>query len=263
VTELEHDIERKATDREFLQQQAYADSGKLNARVSIYAYSDRPQDFWLWVLGLVDWPDGARALDVGCGPGNYLRYLRRHHPTVRAHGLDLSPGMAAEAAAHGPTVNGDAGRLPFHDDAFDRVLAPHMLYHCPDIPAAVAELRRVLRPGGAMVAVTNAHDHLSELWDAYTAVTGVQANFFVDRFDLDNGGPMLRTAFDDVDVRRTGADLLVPDAQPVVDYLASTFNFADREDDTVLDEIGRYVQHEIDREGVFRIHTASGAFVCR
>jgi SAM-dependent methyltransferase len=257
------DVERKATDRDFLQRQAYADSGKLNARVSIYAYSERPQNFWGWVLGRVDWPDGARALDVGCGPGNYLRYLRENHPTVRAVGLDLSPGMAREAAQHAPTINGDAGRLPLHDDAVDRVLAPHMLYHCPDIADTIAELRRVLRPGGAMVAVTNAHDHLSELWDAYTAVTGKDAKFFVDRFDLDNGELLLRTAFDDVDVHRTGANLLVPDAQPVVDYLASTFNFADRQDDSVLDEIRRHVQQRIDREGVYRIHTASGAFVCR
>jgi SAM-dependent methyltransferase len=263
VTELKREVERKATDRDFLQRQAYADSGKLNARASIYAYSDPRQDIWSWVVGLVDWPDGARALDVGCGPGNYLRHLAEHHPAVRAMGLDLSPGMAAEAAAHAPTVNGDAGRLPLRDDAVDRVLAPHMLYHCPDIPGTVAELRRVLGPGGAMVAVTNAQDHLSELWDAYTAVTGIEANFFVDRFDLDNGEPLLRTAFDHVEVQRAGADLLVPDAQPIVDYLASTFNFADREDDSVLEEIGRYVQQKIDREGVYRIHAATGAFVCR
>ncbi len=257
------DVERKATDRNFLQRQAYADSSKLNARVSIYAYSERPQDIWTWVHGCVDWPDGAIALDVGCGPGNYLRFLRQHEPTVRAIGLDLSPGMAAEAASHAPTITGDVAHLPLPRATVDRVLAPHMLYHCPDIAAAIAELRRVLRPGGALIAVTNAHDHLAELWAAYTAVTGDEPSFFVDRFNLENGERLLSASFDDVRVERTGVTLLVPEPQPVVDYLASTFNFADREDDTVLDEIGRHVQRIIDSEGVFRIHTAGGAFVCR
>ena len=78
------DIDRVATDRAFLQQTAYADSGKLNARISIYAYRDRPDNIRERVLGLVDWPEGARALDVGCGPGHYLAQLHDEHPSVRA-----------------------------------------------------------------------------------------------------------------------------------------------------------------------------------
>jgi len=257
------DVERAATDRAFLQGHAYADSRKLNARVSIYAYRDRPDNIWEWVLGLVDWPAGARALDVGCGPGTYLALLRERHPSVRAVGVDLSLGMAKEARQHAPVVNGDAALLPLRDGVVDRVLAPHMLYHCPDIPAAIADLRRVLKPGGSLIAVTNAHDHLRELWDVYTAVTGTRPSLFVDRFDLANGEALLRGAFEEVRLEPIGATLLVTDAAPVVDYLASTFHFADRDDDTVLDEIRRRVQSVLDTDGVFPIHTRSGAFVCR
>jgi SAM-dependent methyltransferase len=256
------DVERAATDRTFLQQRAYADSTKLRARVSIYAYKDRPFDIWQWVLGLVDWPDGSRVLDVGCGPGSYLALLRERHPTVRAVGVDLSPGMAAEALQYAPTVNADAARLPFPDGTVDRVLAPHMLYHCPDIPAALAELRQVLRPGGRLVAVTNGHDHLRELWDVFATVTKTQPNLFVDRFDLSSGEPPLRAVFDEVRLEQIEGTLLVPDAEPLVDYLASTFHFADREDDGTLDEIRARLQAIIDADGVFRVRTRSGAFVC-
>jgi len=257
------DIERAATDRTFLQEQAYADSTRLRARVSIYAYRDRPGNIWEWVLGLVDWPEGARALDVGCGPGTYLALLRDRHPSVRAMGVDLSLGMAREARQHAPVVTGDAALLPLPDGVVHRVLAPHMLYHCPDVPAAIADLRRVLAPGGMLVAVTNGNDHLSELWDVYAAVTGTKPSFFVDRFDLANGEALLREAFDEVRIEPIGATLLVTDAAPVVDYLASTFHFADREDDGVLHEIRRRVQAVLDADGVFPIHTRSGAFVCR
>jgi SAM-dependent methyltransferase len=170
--------------------------------------------------------------------------------------------MATEASQHASAINGDASWLPFPDDAFDRALAPHMLYHCPDIPAAIAELRRVLRPDGVLVAVTNDQGHLDEMWDVYESVTGHVRRSFVDRFDLATGEPLLRDVFDDVRVERTGGTLLVPEAQPVVDYLASTYYFADRDDVGLLDEIGSRVQAVIDKDGVFRITTGGGAFVC-
>jgi SAM-dependent methyltransferase len=203
------------------------------------------------------------VLDVGCGPGTYLKLLGEHHPSVRAVGLDLSPGMANEASQHAPVVNGDASLLPFPDHAVNRVLAPHMLYHCPDIPATITELRRVLRPGGSLVAVTNEPGHLREMWDVYASVTGEVPSFFVDRFDLVSGEALLRDVFEDIRVERTGGTLQVPEPQPVVDYIASTVFFANREDDAMLDEIGSRVQAVIDAEGAFPITTGGGAFVCR
>ena len=50
--------------------------------------------------------------------------------------------------------------LPFAAGTFDAVLAMHMLYHAPDVTAAVVELRRVLRPGGVVLASTLSGDHL-------------------------------------------------------------------------------------------------------
>jgi len=133
---------------------------------------------------LLEWASVDRFLDVGCGPGSYLALVRRDHPGVQAVGCDLSPGMAAEASAHASTVVGDAAVLPFPPSTFDAVIAPHMLYHCPDIAAAARELRRVLRDGGAMVAVTNGDDHLRELWELHASVTGKRAPLSTDRFKL-------------------------------------------------------------------------------
>src|ERR1700683_2753522 len=60
-------------------------------------------------------------------------------------------------------INADITALPFRDGTFDVVLAAHMLYHVPDRPAAVRELRRVLAPGGVCIAVTNGARHLRSL----------------------------------------------------------------------------------------------------
>lgn len=51
-------------------------------------------------------------------------------------------------------IQADA-RLPLGDGGVDVVLAMHMLYHVPDVPAPVAELRRIVKPGGTLLASTN------------------------------------------------------------------------------------------------------------
>ena len=133
-------MSRPETDRTFLQEDAYADSSKLSSRSSLYEFRRPAGSFYDWAPANTDWPSGARAvLDVGCGPGGYLAAL----DAGRASSVrPLARHGSRSCRARGPTLVGDAAALPFADGTFDRVLAPHMLYHCPDIDAAVAELRR-------------------------------------------------------------------------------------------------------------------------
>jgi SAM-dependent methyltransferase len=78
----------------------------------------------------------------------FLRRIAAYRPDLRALGLDLSPGM-------GPAAVADAQRLPLPDASAEAVLAMHMLHHVPDIDRAVAEMARVLRPGGVALAASN------------------------------------------------------------------------------------------------------------
>lgn len=79
---------------------------------------------------------------------------------------DLSPGMAAEARSELAGEAGlsfaaaDAQALPFPDESFDVVLANFMLYHVPDRPRALAEIRRVLRSGRQFAAATVGRTHM-------------------------------------------------------------------------------------------------------
>ncbi|CAN5533818.1 class I SAM-dependent methyltransferase [soil metagenome] len=109
---------------------------------------------------------GDRLLDLGCGAGRHaFEAFRRgarvvaldHSATELKNVVGLFDAMEgagetpAGATAH--PVNGDATRLPFADGAFDRVIAAEVLEHIGDDIGALAELARVLRPGGTM-AVT-------------------------------------------------------------------------------------------------------------
>jgi ubiquinone/menaquinone biosynthesis C-methylase UbiE len=99
---------------------------------------------------------GERVLDAGCGTGYLAAGLRRARPDVFVSGADLSGGMLANARAAGAEalVQADAGRLPFAAESFDLVVARGVLHHLPDVAAALGEWRRVLRPDGAVVLVS-------------------------------------------------------------------------------------------------------------
>lgn len=112
-------------------------------------------------LRLVAPQAGERVLDVGTGTGEVLRQLARHPRYREVIGIDSSAGMLARVPdlPAGFSVRvADVRGLPFPDDHFDVVTASYVLHvlRDADLPAVVAELRRVLRPGGRLVTVTPA-----------------------------------------------------------------------------------------------------------
>jgi ubiquinone/menaquinone biosynthesis C-methylase UbiE len=93
---------------------------------------------------------GKRVLEVGCGTGLLLERIAPH--AQRAVGVDLSTGMLAHARARGlDVVEASATALPFPDHSFDVVYSFKVLAHVPDLRRALAEVQRVLVPGGIAV----------------------------------------------------------------------------------------------------------------
>ena len=99
---------------------------------------------------------GGRALDVACGTGVVTRILAaRVGPAGTVVGLDINPGMLAVARVAAPLPNiewieGSAISMTLPDATFDNVLCEQGLQFFPDKPAALAEMRRVLKPGGRL-----------------------------------------------------------------------------------------------------------------
>ena len=108
-------------------------------------------------------PAGSRLLDAGCGPGEVLTMLTSLAPEIETTGLDVDPAMIERAerkadravrsgARRRPTfVVADAASMPFPDESFDVVVSSFAVHHWPDRPAGLAEIMRVLRPGGRAV----------------------------------------------------------------------------------------------------------------
>jgi SAM-dependent methyltransferase len=94
---------------------------------------------------------GLRILDAGCGPGGNGAWLARHGYVV---GFDLASEALEFVHARRPAtapVRASADRLPFDEETFDVAIAITLLYAVPDDTAAVRDLARVLRPGGALL----------------------------------------------------------------------------------------------------------------
>jgi len=91
-------------------------------------------------------PPGSAVLDVACGTGDLSRLAARRG--YRVIGADLSRGMLRANRAGVPLAEADTTCLPFHDGAFDGVLCGYALRNFTDLPAALREIVRVIRPGG-------------------------------------------------------------------------------------------------------------------
>jgi arsenite methyltransferase len=115
-------------------------------------------------------PPGGIALDVGSGPGNVTAALARAAgPGGLALGVDISEPMLARAvrAAAGPQtgfLRADAQRLPLRDETVDAVVSIAALQLIPDPVAAVAEMARVLRPGGRLAVMVPTAGRAARFW---------------------------------------------------------------------------------------------------
>jgi SAM-dependent methyltransferase len=252
----------------------YATARNLVARQRLWSSGRREPAFDLipWAIGLagIGRGDTRSVLDVGCGNGRYERaHADAGHRGSRI-AVDLSFGMAQDEV-DAPAVQAHVQSLPFATDAFDVVLAPHMLYHVPDIPAAARSMRRVLRPDGVMVAITNSCDNLGELRALIEAATGGGWRMrrpADERFSLEVGAEPLASGFASVErVDCPASALVVDDADAVADYVASTADHyqgtLDRPWSEVVDGVRERAATAIATDGELRFTSAVGAFVCR
>jgi SAM-dependent methyltransferase len=193
----------------------YATEDGLAARRSIYGEIAGPDAREIAFAAVAEVAP-RRVLEVGCGPGEAAERIQRDLD-AEVVATDQSKRMVELARARGLDARvADVQRLPFGDGEFDCVLAAWMLYHVPDVDAGLAEIARVLQPGGRLVAVTNASDHLAELW----GLVGIER--LAHSFGRENGEELLRRHFAIVERHDAEGTVTLRDADAVRTYLASS-----------------------------------------
>jgi len=272
------DEDDPVTGRRTLSQSAYVDDRHLRSRQAIGAYAEKPGDP-RWRTSPVEWDGTQVVADVGCGNGADLRQLVPDSRCRHAFGIDLSAGMLrslADLQGSGrlTLIQGDAQCLPLREDVADVGLAMHMLYHVPDMQAAVRELRRVVKPGGTVLASTASVSSMAEIRELEDSAASVVLGRSVRvlpplAFTTETGTTVLATEFSDVTLLSQEGALSIPHAQPVLDYVSTVREPIERhlgepfDFDLFLDELEVRVEQVIQAVGRFRVTTRTGVFVCR
>lgn len=259
------------TAERFQSGQNYVESSNLAARQGLHDYKRPDYDMPGLVSARVS-GSPKRILDVGCGNGWYLRRLREDFPEAEVIGIDLSPGMLEGLAE--PTLVADVTDLPFESGSADVVLAMHMLYHCPDIGAALDELSRVLAPAGTLFVSTVAEDdkvEYAELWrlaaqEALGIDVGDKRRVVLDHFSLTSAQSMLTDRFNAVRLHDLPGVIELPEPGPLVAFYRSMASFMEleaEEFDLVMARIETRLDDYFATADMLRITSHSGILECR
>jgi ubiquinone/menaquinone biosynthesis C-methylase UbiE len=131
-------------------------AGRLVGHILAFKNRDRGE----WVVSLLELGPNDRVLEIGFGPGVDVARVAAMTTAGRVAGVDPSSVMVAQACSRNADLVargvvdlrlGDAGSLPFEDRSFDVVFAINSVQFWADRSASLAEIARVLRPGGRLV----------------------------------------------------------------------------------------------------------------
>ena len=207
-------MKRPLNDPEVVREQ-YADEANLDARKAIYTNAEGPNVRELAFHAIAEGGPSS-VLEVGGGEGELAERIVRELGAELVL-VDQSERMVEISRARGLDARvGDVQALPFADESFDCAVAAWMLYHVPDLDLAIAELARVLRPGGRLVAVTNAAGHLAEL-----RALASRGWWTGSPFSRENGADLLGRRFATVEARDADGFVTIPDDDAIWAYLRS------------------------------------------
>jgi ubiquinone/menaquinone biosynthesis C-methylase UbiE len=251
----------------------YSDSRKLAARARLnseYTITETP--WFVWVAQQLPLKANDRVLDVGCGPAWFWEHAAGHHPDgLNLVLTDMSQGMVDEAvtrcqalrfgSVHGQQA--DANALPFDDEAFDAVIAMHMLYHVPNPAVAIAEMHRVLKPGGILAVTTNGANNMRGLYELTSAFGSAPSDPAAAAFGYDAAEKLLRDRFGNLTKAQHPARMRVTDPEDV--FLALTsYPPGDTASEAQLASFREAIDQVFKRgNGVLEVEKETGLFVSR
>lgn len=207
-------MSRRIDDARFVAEQ-YATEAQLAARKAVHARGEGPNPLDATFAAIAE-AKPRLVLEVGGGEGELAQRITGELDAELV-ALDQSERMVEIQRSKGIDARvGDVQALSFADDTFDVAVAAWMLFHVADLDRALAELARVLRPGGRLVAVTNALDHMRELWE----LAGRETSMRTVTFRSENGEAALRRHFASVE-RRDVRSWVTMDDDAVRSYAGS------------------------------------------
>jgi SAM-dependent methyltransferase len=263
------------SNQTYLLSHQYNNAQKLGARINLHErFSINAYDWQRWVFDHFTMPSQGNVLEIGCGPGMlWLKNADRIPELWNVTLSDFSAGMLQEAQNNLRNVSHpfifkvvDAQSIPFEDQHFDMIVANHMLYHVPDRARALAEICRVLKPGGHFYAATNGKHHMQECRDllitfdpTLAAAWDLASPSSSMSFRLDNGSEEISVHFSTVTLHLYENGLIVTEAEPLAAFILSNpigeVFVGDR-----AEQFTQSIEQEIAGNGAIHITKETGLF---
>lgn len=246
----------------------YADDRNLALRIEFHAkYSTNKQGLVPWLFEQYKFRENDGILELGCG--NAAQWEGRTLPRgCKLLLSDFSPGMLLKARERLSSNSAafqviDIQDIPFEDASFDVIIANFMLYHVPDLAKALAEVRRVLKPGGTFYAATcGLNGHQAYVNDALRQINPDSGGFAqVFSFTLQNGGERLRKYFTSVERVDYIDSLAVTNARDLVDWICSAISGKNYHNNPEL--LCANFEKIRARDGAIHIPKETGLFICK
>lgn len=249
----------------------YQNASNISARIRLHKlYATNPQGWFPWVYEQCGIREGMNILELGCGNGSLWKENMALLPD-NIHILlnDISDGMLRDTKREldSPLPFSfeafDCRSIPCEDDAFDLVIANHVLFYCDDLDCVLREVRRVLKPGGHFVCSTYGANHMKEITDlvkGFHKQITLSADRLYERFGLENGQSLLAPYFTNIELRRYEDSLLVTQPEPLIEYVLSCHG---NQNQYILErykDFRSYVERKTTRG--FHITKDAGLFIC-
>ena len=214
-------------DSDSLVEREYATTTGLDDRNRAYREFRQGPGAETEVLAAIEAAGPRTYLEVGCGTGEFAA---RVQAAIGAEviAIDSSRAMVDAARRRGLDARvEDVQSLPFDDEAFDCVFVGWVLYHVPDLPLAVQEIARVLRPDGLAIITTHSNKRGGDLGD----ILGVPIEATHYSFSSENGPELLSSAFAEVEAHDLDYALRFPSGDELRRYVSA------------LPTLKRYAEH--------------------
>ena len=250
----------------------YKNATNISARIRLHRdYSVNQEGWFPWLFSNLHLKPGMKILELGAGNGAlWSQNIAKVSKNVTIVLSDISEGILADARK---TIGDhpqfqysvfNAQKIPFADNTFDLVIANHMLFYCDDIPKALQEVQRVLKPGATFTCSTYSQKHMHEITDLvqnYNANIVLSSTKLYKRFGLDNGRQILKPYFKDISCHKYQDAIELSDSMPIISYILSCHG---NQNSILLDhyqDFKQYVEKQV-KDG-FHITKDAGFFSCK
>lgn len=264
--EVLKDIHFSSMEKDLLEQ--YKNSNNINIRIQLHEkYSINPIHWFEWLYSYYHFEEHMKVLEIGCGNGELWNYYQGENIDLILS--DISQGMLDDAKInlkdqkHIEYCCFDCHHIPFEDHSFDKVIANHVLFYLHDIPKALQEIQRVLKPGGIFYCSTYGSQHMKEITDLikeYDPKITLSNIKLYDVFGLDNGQDILSPYFHKIELEKYDDYLLVNNVIDIINYILSCHG---NQSEYILKDymaFENYVRKKMKKQ--MKITKDAGMFIC-